>query len=66
MTTSDQIRFRIFHDEAGQNITDLDATVDHAGNLVKDNRLLWLLMSFKKELKRYGFNFKLWKEGEDE
>ena len=64
MTTNNRIRFIIFHTEAGQIVPDLDALVDHAENLVNEN-LVYLLMDFTKELKSEGYDFKIWKEGDD-
>ena len=67
MTTNDQIRFIIsHHSEAGQKeVTDLDATVDYASKLVKDENLLWLFLDLRRKLNAYGYNCNITKEGED-
>lgn len=64
VTMNNKIRFIIYHDEAGSIVTDLDAIVNHAENLVNEN-LVFLLMDFTSELKSSGYDFKVWKEGED-
>lgn len=65
MTTNNQIRFIIFHTEAGQTVTDLDALVSHADHLVSED-LVYLLMDFTSKLKSNGYDFKLWKAGDDQ
>lgn len=65
MMNNNQIRFTIFHIEGGQIVTDLNALVDHAGNLVNEN-LVYLLIEFTSQLKSNGYDFKLWKVSDDQ
>lgn len=66
MKDSDQIQFVISHNDKGSTVTDLTVTVCHAGNIVKDGKLLAIFLDLLRLLKVDGFDIHLFqKDGDD-